>query len=93
MPYPRSIGHDRPYWYVFQFKLFLFWKNLILYCSVISFDLLIEYFYIGTNTLLLRASKDREAKKHFGPAPGVPGSHTKPYVRAKGRKFEKAKSI
>merc|ERR1711907_299649 len=47
----------------------------------------------GTNTLLLRASKDREAKKHFGPAPGVPGSHTKPYVRSKGRKFEKAKSL
>merc|ERR1711935_1060653 len=47
----------------------------------------------GTNTLLLRASKDREAKKHFGPAPGVPGSHTKPWVRSKGRKFEKAKSI
>ena len=47
----------------------------------------------GTNTVLLRASKDREAKKHFGPAPGVPGSHTKPYVRSKGRKFEKAKSL
>merc|ERR1712151_1409160 len=47
----------------------------------------------GSNTLLLRASKDREAKKHFGRAPGVPGSHTKPYVRSKGRKFEKAKSL
>merc|ERR1712146_735161 len=43
----------------------------------------------GPNTLLLRASKDREAKKHFGPAPGVPGSRTKPYVRHKGRKFER----
>ncbi|KAL5574015.1 hypothetical protein UlMin_023612 [Ulmus minor] len=31
------------------------------------------------------------AVKHFGPAPGVPHSHTKPYVRSKGRKFEKAK--
>merc|ERR1719478_1540346 len=38
----------------------------------------------GSNTLLLRASKDREAKKHFGRAPGLPGSRTKPYVR--GRK-------
>ncbi|KAL0340444.1 UNVERIFIED_CONTAM: 60S ribosomal protein L18-2 [Sesamum radiatum] len=28
---------------------------------------------------------------HFGPAPGVPHSHTKPYVRAKGRKFERAR--
>ncbi|KAJ6729433.1 60S RIBOSOMAL PROTEIN L18-1-RELATED [Salix viminalis] len=33
----------------------------------------------------------REAVKHFGPAPGVPHSHTKPYVRSKGRKFEKAR--
>ena len=33
----------------------------------------------------------REAVKHFGPAPGVPHNHTKPYVRAKGRKFEKAR--
>jgi len=45
----------------------------------------------GTNTLLLRATKDREAKKHFGPAPGVPGSHTKPFIRAKGHNFEKGK--
>ncbi|KAK6015074.1 hypothetical protein OSTOST_19510, partial [Ostertagia ostertagi] len=32
--------------------------------------------------------KAREAQKHFGLAPGVPHSHTKPYVRSKGRKFE-----
>lgn len=43
--------------------------------------------------MLLRGPKDREAKRHFGPAPGVPGSHTKPYVRSKGRKFERAKQI
>merc|ERR1712078_292022 len=47
----------------------------------------------GSNTLLLRASKDREAKKHFGRAAGLPGSRTKPYVRAKGRKFEKCKPL
>ncbi|KAK6120182.1 hypothetical protein DH2020_046088 [Rehmannia glutinosa] len=42
--------------------------------------------------VLLRGSrKAREAVKHFGPAPGVPHSHTKPYVRAKGRKFERAR--
>ena len=35
--------------------------------------------------------KAREAVKHFGPAPGVPHSHAKPYVRAKGRKFERAR--
>ena len=35
--------------------------------------------------------KSREAEKHFGPAPGTPGSTTKPYVRSKGRKFERAR--
>jgi len=59
----------------------------------LTLDELIMRAPTGSKTLLLRASKDREAKKHFGPAPGVPGSHTKPYVRSKGRKFEKAKSL
>lgn len=46
----------------------------------------------GKNTVLLRGPKNsREAVKHFGPAPGVPGSHTKPYTRSKGRKFEQAR--
>ncbi|CAM6082839.1 unnamed protein product [Calypogeia fissa] len=46
----------------------------------------------GANTVLLRGPKNaREAVKHFGRAPGVPHSHTKPYVRSKGRKFEKAR--
>merc|ERR1712118_137133 len=45
----------------------------------------------GENTLLLRGCKShRETAKHFG-APGVPQSHVKPYVRSKGRKFEKAR--
>ncbi|KAG3261796.1 RPL18-like [Ictidomys tridecemlineatus] len=29
--------------------------------------------------------------RHFGKAPGIPQSHTKPYVRSKGRKFERAR--
>uniref|UniRef100_A0A915EET9 Large ribosomal subunit protein eL18 n=1 Tax=Ditylenchus dipsaci TaxID=166011 RepID=A0A915EET9_9BILA len=46
----------------------------------------------GENTLLLQGCrKNREAERHFGPAPGVPGSHTKPFVRSKGRKFERAR--
>jgi len=45
----------------------------------------------GESVVLLRGSRMREAKKHFGRAPGLPGSTTKPYVRAKGRKFEKAR--
>jgi len=45
----------------------------------------------GENTLLLRGCKShRESQKHFG-APGVPHSSVKPFVRAKGRKFEKAR--
>eukprot|EP00274_Cyanoptyche_gloeocystis_P006721 CAMPEP_0196666738 /NCGR_PEP_ID=MMETSP1086-20130531/64682_1 /TAXON_ID=77921 /ORGANISM="Cyanoptyche gloeocystis , Strain SAG4.97" /LENGTH=399 /DNA_ID=CAMNT_0042003975 /DNA_START=425 /DNA_END=1625 /DNA_ORIENTATION=+ len=56
----------------------------------ITFDQLALRAPKGGNTVLLRGPKDREAKKHFGAA-GVPGSHTKPYVRSKGRKFERAR--
>lgn len=45
----------------------------------------------GSNCVLLRGAILREADKHFGPAPGTPHSHTKPYVRSKGRKFEMAR--
>jgi large subunit ribosomal protein L18e len=45
----------------------------------------------GEYVTLLRGTRDRLAKRHFGPAPGLPGSTTKPYVRAKGRKFERAR--
>ncbi|KAM1268508.1 hypothetical protein ACFX13_000858 [Malus domestica] len=42
--------------------------------------------------VLLKGPKNsREAMKHFGPAPSVPHNHTKPYVRSKGWKFEKAR--
>merc|ERR1711970_1504964 len=46
----------------------------------------------GQNTVLLQGPrKAREVYRHFGKAPGTPHSHTKPYVRAKGRKFERAR--
>ena len=46
----------------------------------------------GENTLLIQGPrKQRLAERHFGPAPGVPHSHTKPLVRSKGRKFERAR--
>ncbi|XP_068659207.1 large ribosomal subunit protein eL18x [Aristolochia californica] len=58
----------------------------------LTFDQLALRAPLGQNTVLLRGPKNsREAVKHFGKAPGVPGSHTKPYVRSKGRKFEKAR--
>jgi len=49
----------------------------------------------GANTVLLRGPKDREAITHFGHSTSVNNLHThtnvKPYVRSKGRKFEKAR--
>merc|ERR1712193_133760 len=46
----------------------------------------------GSGTVLLRGPKlSREAVKYFGRATGLPDSNTKPYVRSKGRKFEKAR--
>ncbi|RZS20984.1 hypothetical protein BHM03_00053564, partial [Ensete ventricosum] len=58
----------------------------------LTFDQLALRAPLGQNTVLLRGPKNaREAVKHFGKAPGVPHSNTKPYVRSKGRKFEKAR--
>eukprot|EP00033_Pygsuia_biforma_P000081 GCRY01000102.1.p2 GENE.GCRY01000102.1~~GCRY01000102.1.p2 ORF type:complete len:203 (+),score=42.74 GCRY01000102.1:49-609(+) len=57
----------------------------------LTFDQLAVRRPTGKNTLLLRGEKTaREANKHFGAA-GVPNSTTKPYIRAKGRKFERAR--
>ena len=57
----------------------------------LTFDQLALMAPSGANTVLLRGPKmAREAVKHFG-APGVPGSHVKPFVRSKGRKFERAR--
>mmetsp|Transcript_39848 Transcript_39848/g.65830 ORF Transcript_39848/g.65830 Transcript_39848/m.65830 type:complete len:187 (+) Transcript_39848:76-636(+) len=58
----------------------------------LTFDALALRAPLGQGTVLLRGPvKAREAERHFGKAPGVPGSTTKPYVRSKGRKFEKAR--
>lgn len=60
--------------------------------EILTFDQLALRAPRGENTVLLQGARNaREAVKHFGPAPGVPHSHTKPYVRSKGRKFEKAR--
>jgi len=57
----------------------------------LTFDQLALRSPLGEDCLLLRGSKShREAEKHFG-APGVAHSTVKPFVRAKGRKFEKAR--
>ena len=60
--------------------------------EILTFDQLALRAPRGQNTVLLQGPrKAREAVKHFGRAPGVPHSHTKPYVRSKGRKFERAR--
>lgn len=57
----------------------------------ITFDELARRAPTGTNTLLLRGRRNaREANTHFG-APGVRYTKSRPYARAKGRKFEKAR--
>ncbi|CAH8390174.1 unnamed protein product [Eruca vesicaria subsp. sativa] len=63
-------------------------QNEHLYVSLYEVELML----MCCGQVLLRGPKNsREAVKHFGPAPGVPHSHSKPYVRSKGRKFEKAR--
>lgn len=58
--------------------------------EIITFDQLALRAPRGENTCLLQGPrKHRLAERHFGPAPGVPHSHTKPLVRSKGRKFER----
>ncbi|KAF8771652.1 60S ribosomal protein L18-like [Argiope bruennichi] len=60
--------------------------------TIITFDQLALQSPRGKKTLIIQGRrKAREACRHFGKAPGVPHSHTKPYVRSKGRKFERAR--
>merc|ERR1711881_501423 len=59
--------------------------------EIISLDQLAQQAPLGQNTLLLQGPRNaRSAVLHRG-APGLPGSSAKPYVRSKGRKFEKAR--
>ena len=48
--------------------------------QVMTFDQLAKSDPTGSNTWLLRGRRSREALKHFGGAPGIKGSHVKPYV-------------
>lgn len=62
----------------------------------ITFDQLALRSPKGSNTVLLRGAKNaRESVSHFGHKTSVNNPHThdgvKPYVRSKGRKFEKAR--
>jgi len=60
--------------------------------EIITFDQLALRAPLGQKTVLIQGKRtSREANRHFGLAPGVPHSHTKPFVRSKGRKFERAR--
>lgn len=60
--------------------------------EIMTFDQLALKAPTGKDTVLMQGRRNaREAVRHFGLAPGVPHSHTKPYVRSKGRKFERAR--
>merc|ERR1711915_441579 len=59
---------------------------------IMTFDQLAREHPIGKGTVLMQGCRRAgERFRHFGRAPGLPGSHTKPYVRHKSRKFEKAR--
>ncbi|CAB1448847.1 unnamed protein product [Pleuronectes platessa] len=54
--------------------------------TVMTFDQLALASPKGQGTVLLSGPrKGREVYRHFGKAPGTPHSHTKPYIRSKGR--------
>ncbi|KAF0875767.1 RL18 protein, partial [Crocuta crocuta] len=62
--------------------------------KILTFDQLALDSPKGCSTVLLSSPcKGREVYKHFGKAPGTPHNHTKPYVRSKGRKFERARGL
>ena len=59
--------------------------------EIITFDQLALRAPTGKNTLMIQGPrKARVAERPFGAA-GRPGSHVKPFVRSKGRKFESAR--
>merc|ERR1712054_176910 len=64
--------------------------------EIITFDQLAQLFPSGSGCMLLRGPRfARESARHWaghrGGATGTPGSTAAPYVRSKGRKFEKAR--
>jgi len=56
--------------------------------KVMTFDQLVMKNPTGAGVLLLRAPHNREALTHFGKAPGLPGSTTRPYAGGDGRNHE-----
>merc|ERR1711868_197776 len=62
--------------------------------EVLTFDQLALKAPKGQNTVLMQGCRTaRTANRYFGKAPGQPHSKTRPHVRAKGRKFERARGL
>jgi len=60
--------------------------------EVLTFDQLALKAPKGQNTVLMQGCRTaRTANRYFGKAPGQPHSSTRPHVRSKGRKFERAR--
>jgi len=60
--------------------------------EVMTFDQLALKAPKGQNTVLMQGCRTaRVANRYFGKAPGQPHSNTRPHVRSKGRKFERAR--
>jgi large subunit ribosomal protein L18e len=53
-----------------------------------TFDELVLENPTGSGCFLLQGRKDREAKRHFGGAAGIPHSGVKPYLRSKSKRNE-----
>uniref|UniRef100_A0A8C2LNU6 Large ribosomal subunit protein uL15/eL18 domain-containing protein n=1 Tax=Cricetulus griseus TaxID=10029 RepID=A0A8C2LNU6_CRIGR len=59
---------------------------------ILTFDQLALESPKGRGTVLLSSPwKNQEVYRHFGKALGTPHCHTKPCVRSKGQKFERAR--
>jgi large subunit ribosomal protein L18e len=60
--------------------------------ETLTLDQLAQENPTGSGVVLLRGKRNaRKQYKHFGASPGTPGATARPYVRSKGRKFEKAR--
>ncbi|CAI5784859.1 Hypothetical predicted protein [Podarcis lilfordi] len=60
--------------------------------QIMTFDQLAMAASRGQGTVLLSGPRKAcKVYRHFGKAPGTSHSHTKPYIRSKGCKFERAR--
>lgn len=60
--------------------------------TCLTFDQLAQQNPLGEGVVVLRGKLTaRKQFKHFGTSPGASGSKARPYIRSKGRKFEKAR--